>query len=288
MSPRYEENGGGSIALHRLCHIINEYTEHKAYLCPLSYSFKNTVKEFLRRKKKFLVNDSWNTPIYRSLFLPKNEIVIYPEIVSGNPLKSKRVIRWFLHNPGHFTGEINYGDGELYFKYTSGFDKYIPNNNSCISPNLLTVVSYPTDIYMENTAIQKDIDTSYIVRKGKGKPFIHPPNSICIDELPHTEVANILKRSKNFISYDLYTAYSRFATLAGCDSYVVPAENLSLESWLPDEADRYGVAYGFSDSQLKWAKSTKSDLIRQVERQNTDAVNSVKACLKDIENYFQV
>ena len=40
-------------------------------------------------------------------------IVIYPEIVFGNPLGAKNVVRWFLHNPGFFSGKIYYGQNTL-------------------------------------------------------------------------------------------------------------------------------------------------------------------------------
>ena len=285
----YNENSGGVIALHRLCHIINEHTEHQAFLFPISVKEKlsRRIRKFFK-KIKFKTNEKWNTPVLTSIQNINDYVVIYPEVISGNPLNSKRVVRWFLHNPGHFTGEVNYGSEELYFKYTSAFNKYIPTNNSYIAPELLTVTYFPLDIYKLDTAVIKDIDTSYIVRKGKGKPYIHPENSICVDGLSHKETANILKRSKNFISYDVYTTYSIFATLAGCNSYIIPDEGLSLEEWIPNEEGRYGIAYGMSEEQLNWAQSTKPNLLKQIEEQDHNTIVSVEKCLKTIANYFRI
>lgn len=31
----YDENSGGSVVLHRLCHIINKHSSHSAYLVKL-------------------------------------------------------------------------------------------------------------------------------------------------------------------------------------------------------------------------------------------------------------
>ncbi|MFW1754396.1 hypothetical protein [Acinetobacter wanghuae] len=191
-----------------------------------------------------------------------------------------------MHRPGFHTSQIDYGEDELYFSYSSGFS-YEVKNNSKLSDNILNVRYTPTDIYFEDASIKKDIDVSYLVRKGVGKNLVHPENSICVDGLNHSETAAIFKRSKRFISYDLYTAYSHFAVLCGCESVVVPDERVSLSEWYPKMTDRLGVAYGFDADQIKFSLDTKKDLIDKLLNENLLSIQSVRTALEEILNFFE-
>lgn len=284
----YDENSGGIIALHRLCHVINSETEHKAYLVSNNYPFSlwRRFRYKVKNKQLLKTNHGWNTPVWNKNDFPKDSVVIYPEIINGNPLGIKKVVRWFLHNPGHFTNQIEYGSEELYFQYHSGFNNYKPTNDSIISKNILNVGYYPIDIYTYNTDIIKDNETCYIYRKGKDKPKVHKDDAICLDGLSHNDTAQIMKRSKTFISYDPYTAYSRFAVLSGCHSIVVPDDGVSIEEWLPSEKDRYGVSYGFSNKQTEWAQNTKPLLFEALEQKDKITVDNIKLCLNDIDSFF--
>lgn len=281
----YNENSGGVIALHRLCHLINEVTNHQAYLVPhRKYGLRQDVK-YIFKKPKLDVHTEWNTPIWRKKTFPKNSIVVYPEIVKGNPLNIKNVVRWLLHNPGNFTGEIDYGDGELYYRYSSGFS-YDVAYQSKLSNLFLNVKYTPFDIYYEDTEVQRDIEICYLVRKGVNKVFVHPVDSFCIDDKSHKEIAEIFRRSKRFISYDSYTAYSHFAVLCGCESIVVPEEGISIEQWYPDISDRYGLSYGFGQEQMDWAYMTRKNLAERLIAADAMSTESVKNCLDEIFNYF--
>ncbi|WP_143413734.1 hypothetical protein [Haemophilus paracuniculus] len=125
-----------------------------------------------------------------------------------------------------------------------------------------------------------------MVRKGTNKPFIHPENSICVDNLSHEQIATIFRCSKRFICYDDYTAYSIFAILCGCESIVVPAEGVPIEQWYPDEKDRYGIAYGLNDAQLDWARETRHNVIERIESEHKKSEENVKEFIKELERYF--
>lgn len=49
--------------------------------------------------------------------LRKMAIVIYPEIVKGNPLKIEKVVRWILYFPGKLGGNKNYSRKEKIFTW---------------------------------------------------------------------------------------------------------------------------------------------------------------------------
>lgn len=269
----YDPNSGGTICLHRLCHIINTSTQHNAYLVPdgiryfpkqknnrspLLYILKKLRNKYrsYKRIKHYITQTNWNTPVYKSESLPKDAVVIYPEISENNPLNAQNVVRWLLHQPGFHTGKINYGNNELYFKFNSAILDF-KYKNSTLSEHHLKVIYYPIDLYYPNKEQIRDIECCYMIRKGQNKHFIHNENDILLDNKSHQEIADIFRRSKRFICYDDYTAYSLFAVLCDCESVVIPEENKAIEDWYPDIKDRYGIAYGLTAEQLSWANQSK-------------------------------
>lgn len=282
----YNENSGGVIALHRLCHLINEVTNHQAYLVPhRKYGFRQDVK-YIFKKPKLDVHTEWNTPIWRKKTFPKNSIVIYPEIVNGNPLKIKNVVRWLLHQPGFHTGMVDYGRDELYFKFNSAI-KDFSYENSQTSLNELKVIFYPIDTY-KNLNLKRTVESCYMIRKGTNKPIIHDEDSICLDGKSHSETAEIFNKAKTFICYDDYTAYSIFSVLAGCVSVVVPDHGVSIEEWYPNETDRYGIAYGLNQVQLDWATQTKEKVFEHVDNEHCKSEICVQTCMDEILSFFKL
>jgi hypothetical protein len=82
---------GGVVALHRLCDRLNA-SGCEAYIEPLG-------------EATGITRPGWNTPLwpYRDF---DDAVVIYPEIVTGNPFGARRIVRWLLNRPAWFTGEV--------------------------------------------------------------------------------------------------------------------------------------------------------------------------------------
>lgn len=298
-APGYDSKNGGVVVLHRLVHLINTETEHQAVLVPESYDLVEKSKGILRsfnqkvkHQKKvhlYTTKPSWDTPIVTHPTSQEIEqsVVIYPEIVKGNPLLASKVVRWLLHQPGHFSGEIGYGKNELIFKFNSAIKDFTVQDSKT-SNNELKVIYYPIDLYNSDGAFPENERTltCHAIRKGKHKPTVHPEDSILIDSLSHDEVAKLFKQAKRFICYDNYTAYSIFATLCGCTSIVVPDEGVSLEQWYPKQSDRYGISYGFDDEQLEWCRQTSHLVKEHINREHLRSIECVKSCLLEVEEYF--
>lgn len=59
--------------------------------------------------------------------LSDTDVVVYPELVPGNPLKAKRVIRWLLNRPYVLTGTgIHYGESDLLYSYSNYVNPVLP------------------------------------------------------------------------------------------------------------------------------------------------------------------
>jgi len=302
-SPSYSDESGGVIALHKLCHIVNTIGG-KAFLVPYFETyrvnkldrwrdifrvcnrvFNERMREF--RPEKFKTNPGFISPVLRALpedGFGDDHIVVYPEITFGNPLRARNVVRWLLHNPGVMSHDIFYGPGEMYFRFHSGVKEFA-YPGSMMSKHLLRVIHFPRDVYNKEGASQNRKGTAYCVRKGTGKKIVHDlSDSVLIDGKSHSEVAAIFKRVKMFISYDTYTAYSRFAALCGCDSVIVPDEGVCEEEWHPDPTSRYGLAYGFEN--LQKARETEPMMEEAIEREHAESIAQVKDFIGETEEFF--
>lgn len=299
-APSYRSDNGGGIVLHRLCSLLNELG-YKAYLtrffngAPVySNDFVVPLSKIMARAiwnliTPFKVHPGWCTPIIQSPKLPLGPewIVIYPELVFGNPLKARCVVRWLLHRPGFHTGHTYYGPGEYHVDFNSFAEEfYFPGCKKASRP--LNVLALPFDHYNLQNALPSNqrVGTAYCLRKGKGKPLVHDlRNSVLIDGRSHAEVAAIFKRVKTFISYDTYTAYLSFAVLCGAESVVVPDAGVDKNSWFPDPVDRYGMAYGFDD--MEWALETAPRVFDRLKEKEATSLESVSHFAEDVLQYFE-
>lgn len=290
--------------MHKLCDVLNQLG-HLAYLYPaitarlstpgsrvktLLAGLRDDLGAFLAtRFKRYRTHPAYNTPVLTSLAEVRNNpdwIVIYPEIIDGNPAQARNVVRWLLHQPGFHTGRVCYGSGELYYKFNDAI-KPFQIAGSTTAQDHLKVVSYPLEHYNMADMASGRSGTAYCIRKGKGKKIVHDlVNSTLIDGMSHAQTAAVLKRVERFISYDTYTAYSIFAVLCGCESVVVPDEGVSAEQWYPDVKNRYGIAYGFD--QLGWAAKTRDKQIQQIAAEHGQSVAAVERFAKEAIAHFEL
>ncbi|MBS0437166.1 MAG: WavQ [Proteobacteria bacterium] len=286
----FDENNGGVIALHRLCDLLNK-AGREARLWPSRLPLWHGERpwasawaawRWYRRawRRPYRTQARFDTPLATPADLD-GAIVVYPEIVHGNPLRAERVVRWLLHKPGFHKGRYEYGPGDRYFFFQKAFDDPALNPDG---DNLLKVVWLRDDVYRQTNFGERH-GSCYFLRKGKGRPLVHElEGSVLADRLSHAELATLFNRTQLCVSYDSYTMYSLFAALCGCDSVVVPEPGVSKEQWYPDEADRYGLAYGFDD--LEWARRTRHLLLPRLKAQETQANDTVGAFISRCDAYF--
>jgi hypothetical protein len=287
-APPYDPNVGGYIALHYLCHLLNE-VGYKAHLVPFFNSAEispidadSLVTKLLDQraeiqKSNYTINAAWNTPIYRRPWrgIAKRDdlVVVYPEVVFGNPLRAKNVARWLLHDPGFHNKQVYFVPGEVHFRYLE-MHRPVPVPWIEIAEQLLTVTYVPWEHYQPPPEGSPRKGTAYLLRKGKGKPLVHDlTDSIQVDGMSHAHIGEICRQVQTFISYDTRTMYSSLAAIAGADSVVIPDEGIEEEDWQPDETLRSGIAYGLE--RIEESRPGRQRLTERVLKMAKDSSKSV-------------
>lgn len=285
----FDENVGGIIAMHRLCDLLNQAGE-QALIWPRVrplFDWRQPLRSLNRQRqyRRWLSRHQFHAlPIFNTPLASPDDlveaVVVYGEMIDGNPLRARHVVRWLLHRPGFHTGRIHYGADDRYFFYQQAF------NDPALNPdadNLLRTMFVRDDIYRHDNHGPRQ-GSCHLIRKGKGRPFVHEADSILLDGMSHAEMAAVFNRVRCCISYDTYTMYSLYAAMCGCISIVVPEEGVSKEQWYPDERDRYGMAYGMDD--IEHAERTGPLVLPRLKEQEDEANRSVRHFIARCEQYF--
>lgn len=290
-APRYGDESGGSIVLHKLCDSLNKQG-HVSKLWPLwkprlsihtpissiPYALAYLGSRIYR--DRYTSNENYNTPMAKASDI-ESSVVVYPEIVSGNPLSAKRYVRWLLHKPGFHKRLYKYRNNDLCFSYQDAFNsigsdiKY--GGNLAVSEAFL-------DIY-KLTNERDRTKTCYMVRKGKNRldlPDLR--DQWVIDGYTHQELSEIFNECKICYFYDLYTAYAIYAAVCGCIPVIVPIAGVTKDQWVPEKDRRFGLAYGSED--IPHAVATRGlmlDNLRAIEQKN---IESVKHFVSAVQDHF--
>lgn len=138
-----------------------------------------------------------------------DDIVIYPEVVPGNPLKTKRVVRYILNAPGKLGGTKKYAQHELLVAYSAALAQYAGGN-------VLQTPSIESIFYRDDR-----VKTTNAVYVGKGQDLqLHPKDCVHITgSFPATrfEVAEFMRSVKTLYTYDSFSVIAHEAMLCGCE-----------------------------------------------------------------------
>jgi len=240
-TPSYYPTSGGCVVLYKLSEKIKSfgyqcYCCTAGWPCPPEEATCPYPVEVLEGPKELLDD---------------RHIVIYPEVMLGNPLGAKNVVRWLLFTTNN---DSTWASSDLVFKWCELYT----NPRTELVRGELCVLTFEEDL---NTFKDLSLPRSgqcYIVRKGSYKEQDkHDPSArlITSDETKE-ELQRIFNEHEEFISYDFSTYYSVMAALTGCRSIVIPEESIDKESWRRNAPMySYGIAYGFDD--LEHAEKTK-------------------------------
>lgn len=290
-TPSYNDDVGGVVALYKLCHMLRKHRQDaKIWLRHIPPGI-SCVQRFGRRMAAALGRyggGRFDAPIVMDPSEVVDCVVIYPDIETGNPLGARNVVRWMLNKPDAFGQGGGVSPSDLVFLYHwVYFDPAYMGED--VKHNMLCIQNYREDVYRQYNPIEGREGIAYCVRKGASREDIDSAlieNAVCIDGLPHERVAKVFNECKYFYSYDDYTAYLAYAAMCGCVPIIIPVKGKSLEEWLPDATDRYGIAYG--EENIDFAIETRPLILEKIKRSEREAEENVRRFIATCAEYFNL
>ena len=192
----YGTDSGGGIALHRLAHNLVQLGHDATLTC------SHTAPGWAGRTRQ----------TQRCLH---EEIMIYPEIVEGNPFRGERVVRWLLNKPGFFgpgNGDGVYGENDLIMTWDERYS---------VGYTVAGKLTAWRDLAHFRDYHRLRAGTCSLVRKGKMSQLLHPldPDAFCIDDYARrggdNYLIDVFNRVESFTCYDDNSLIPTLAHLCG-------------------------------------------------------------------------
>lgn len=223
-----------------------------------------------------------NKKLVERRLVNKTIVIVYPEVQrmtckgGGNRVH----VRWILAPLGKHKSAgtaKSWGLDDLVFNYAASTGDNIP------ASNILQVFTNPhpgdeTDVSDEVFYSKKNrTGIAWMMRKGRlfhdEINFIHERDGMTFTEVGgDTGLSpSSFRNYEYFVTYDPYTYWSWFAAMSGTVSVVYPLANTTKEEWAMGTfigsflqhagiKEIPGVAYGWSDAELNYARRTMHDL----------------------------
>lgn len=221
--------------------------------------------------------------IQRIPFFRKDRtIVIYPELVYGNPLGAKNVVRWLLYHYKFGNDPGAYSPSDLFIGYREIF------NDRTFTPDIenFNIYSFNKDLYRKYNFGPRE-GKCYIVRKGASRDDL--PESFdgpVIDSLPEEKKVEVFNNCEYCYSYDTQTALSGLAAICGCKSIVVPEPGKTRSDYKKAEDATYGVAWSDNAEDIDAAMNTVGLLKKRLEESGKRNADSAERLVVLLERKF--
>lgn len=199
-APEYTHRSNGIKVLYRLADELQK-RGYETYIHLITPKTKENIKyNFIESEE---ITDEMRA----------NDIVVYPEIVFGNPLQFQNVVRYVLFYPGKNGGRKKYFKNETFFTFSKSFynakELYIP--------------TIDLNIFCKSEEA-KTTDAVFIYKGGKWKDIPELDNLPTITaKFPEEQkdLVELLQKTKTLYSYDDTTSLLDEAVLCGCNVKII-------------------------------------------------------------------
>ncbi len=230
-APPYSNSSAGVRVLHRLCHFLNTLGEEAYVTTDQSHPH-------------------WNTP-FTDVVTP-DTVVVYPEIVAGNPLGGARVVRYCLNAPALIGGEIKFADSEMVFYYEKRYHdqaRAATNDRDFSTDRLVRIAVIEPEIFYPDKSIKRDLNCFYVgkARLRAGNYFKLQDESQFVPitwDSPNSRrsLATLLRRCQVLVSYDDATSLLMEALICGTEARVIDQTKGNMYVYTYDTSE-YATRY---------------------------------------------
>ncbi|POA99849.1 hypothetical protein C2134_04570 [Chromobacterium sinusclupearum] len=229
-APGFTRVSNGVRAMHLLCHYLNKLGEE-------AYVFSPETDPKLRTP--YLTQDI----VDRHKATQRSPIVVYPEVVHGNPLNAAAVVRYILNHPGLLGGPKDYPESDMLVFWHQDY----VDSAKYPDPSFIFIPSIDTGIFNNDDNAHDRKRDKVLVYPGRYKqaqqdyPELFRDSIVITYDWPqsHEELAALLRQGKVLYTFANSAIISE-ALLCGCP--VVIKE--TVYSRKPEE--RAGVALGLA------------------------------------------
>lgn len=258
VTPAYTRFSAGVRVLHLLAHLLVKRGQQAFLLSPAlnpKWCAPQLTEEVVNAH-----NEAGRTPI-----------VIYPEVVHGNPLGAGCVVRYLLNYPGYFGGPEKFPDGDLLVWYSKNMRDRTGDNNPVLGPPFIdTSVFFPSEIGARRNGACFYAGRYKALHKGTLLPItdgaveIHSGASSSAQT--QEEIAELFRTCEVFYTYES-TGLAFEAMLCGCPVIYIPNDHLRREEFcIPDDWGDTGICWGLNPADIEHAKRTVQEASAKFER----------------------
>lgn len=295
---------GGTLALTILCQTLrsigydarlillpyfpNKNISQKRFVIDyIFYLTKYFTKQFVKRIASYLFPNARFVKYYHTdaqilkiegikirlnpFLLKSKSIVIYPEDVYGNPLDVDYVVRWLLYYYDYLGDRKAYDSNDLFIAYREIF------NVASLNPNqhVVTISHFNNRLYRQYNFSQRS-GRCYIVYKGCNRHDIPTQfdGPVFDSKMSQEELVEMLNTYEYCYCYDPQTFYMKIAAVCGCIPVLIMEKGKTERDYLSCNENHYGIAYGDTPEQIKYAIDTRKKLLEELDftlqnKQNT-------------------
>lgn len=231
----YSRQSAGLYCLYKLCHDLNS-AGFQSFMTWTNYtpSDLNAPVISIRHAKRLA---------------KQGYIVVYPEIISGNPLKANKVVRWVLNKPGTLGGDLHFCDQELIFIYANVFGTAVTNTIS----GKLFLPTIDESIFYDDGRLrcERSLECYYLGKSSWKDGYVTPTTAFEITRTSpkRTELGKLFRASRVLYCFDNTTILIYEAIMCGCPVVLIPDGTQTFKDYQNSELGMNGINWGIIPGQ---------------------------------------